>query len=112
MFDTSILDESLRIQREKRNRERLDLLQITGATLQAVQAQYGMREAYICGSLLSAQRWHQASDIDVAVGGCSAAVLDVMKALEDTTGKAVDVIDLDRHPHPDSFRDKGLKVYG
>ena len=50
--------------------------------------------------------------MDVAVGGCSGAVLEVMKALEDANGKVVNVIDLDYHPFPDSFRKRGLKIYG
>ena len=112
MFDTHILDETLKAQREKRDRERVYLLQQVEETLRAVRKKYDMREAYICGSLLSAHRWYRFSDIDVAVGGCSRAVLDVMKDLEETTGKDVDVVDLDRHPFPDSFRNKGTKVYG
>ncbi len=112
MFDTSILDEALRIQREERDRQRIDLLHRVDERLRAVREKYGLREAYICGSLLSAHRWRRFSDIDVAVGGCSRAVLDVMKELEEVTGREVDVIDLDHHPHPDSSRQNGVKVYG
>ena len=39
-------------------------------------------------------------------------VLEVMKALEEATGRAVDVIDLDRHPSAQSFTQAGVKVYG
>ena len=35
-----------------------------------------------------------------------------MKALEDATGKTVDVIDLDRHPAPETFVRSGARVYG
>jgi hypothetical protein len=35
-----------------------------------------------------------------------------MKALEDATGRDVDVIDLDGHPFAEQFRRHGLKVYG
>ena len=72
----------------------------------------GVRSAYIVGSVLSPERWTESSDVDVAVGGCSHAVLDVMKALEDATGKTVDVIDLDRHPVPETFIRCGVRVYG
>ena len=64
------------------------------------------------GSVLSPESWTESSDVDVAVGGCSHAVLDVMKALEDATGKTVDVIDLDQHPAPESFIRSGVRVYG
>ena len=38
--------------------------------------------------------------------------MDVMKALEEVSQRNVDVIDLDRHPFPDAFRERGLKLYG
>ena len=72
----------------------------------------GVRSAYILGSVLSPECWTESSDVDVAVGGCSHAVLGVMKELEDATGKTVDVIDLDRHPAPESFIRCGVRVYG
>ena len=112
MFDTHVLDETLKVQREKRNRERVDLLDRVARTLKAIRQEYRIQEAYIVGSLLADYRWHRSSDIDVAVGGCSGEVLEVMKELEETTGKDVDVIDLDRHPFPDAFRSKGLRIYG
>lgn len=112
MFDTSLLDEALKGQRERLERERADLLGRVVEALKAVRKAHGAREAYVIGSLLAEYGWRRDSDVDVAVGGCSGAVLDVMKALEDATGRVVDVVDLDRHPHPDAFRRKGLKVYG
>lgn len=63
----------------------------------------GVESAYVVGSLRSPARWRESSDVDVAVSGCSHAVLDVMKALEGATGRPVDVIDLDRRPDPDAF---------
>ena len=112
MFDTGTLDEALKTQRETLKRERADLLNRVAEALKAIRPECSIREAYIIGSLLVEYRWHRSSDIDVAVGGCSGAVLEVMKALEDATGKVVDVIDLDSHPFPDSFRKGGLKIYG
>ncbi len=64
------------------------------------------------GTVLSPALWRESSDVDVAVSGCSHAALDVMKALEDATGKTVDVIDLDRHPAPETFVRSGVRVYG
>lgn len=111
-FDTGLFDRALKKRKEKRSRERKDCLDTVTATLIRVRSQYDIREAYITGSLIVEHRWTETSDVDVAVGGCSGSVLDVMKALEDTTGKVVDVIDLDTHPHPDTVRDRGLTVYG
>ena len=112
MFDTSVFDRALKKRREKRNRERTKILRSAAATLKRIRRQYDIREAYVSGSLLVEHRWNQASDVDVAVGGCSGAVLGVMKALEDATGRVVDVIDLDTHPFPDTIKEKGWQVYG
>ena len=72
----------------------------------------GVRTAYVVGSLRAPELWHETSDVDVAVGGCSRDILEVMKVLEDVTGRAVDVIDLDRHPFPEACVRAGLRVYG
>ncbi len=112
MFDTGVFDRALKKRREKRNSERKACLRAVAATLERIRNQYDIREAYVIGSLLVEHRWNQASDVDVAVGGCSGAVLDVMKALEDDTGRVVDVIDLDTHPFPETIKEKGWQVYG
>ena len=62
------------------------------------------------GSLRSPDLWKESSHVAVAVRGCSRSILEVMKALEDATGRAVDVIDLDRHPSAESFILSAVKV--
>ncbi len=112
MFDTSVFDRALEKRREKRDRERAECLRSVTETLHWIRNQYDIGEAYVTGSLLVEHRWKQTSDVDVAVGGCSGSVLDVMKALEDATCRVVDVIDLDTHPFPDTIKEKAWKVYG
>lgn len=112
MFDTSSFDRALKKRREKQDRERTECLRSVTATLKRIRDEYDICEAYVTGSLMVAYRWNKASDVDVAVGGCSRSVLDVMKALEDATGRTVDVIDLEMHPYPDEVRNGGLRVYG
>ena len=112
MFDTSIREEATRERRRRLAAEQAELLLRVRRTLLDLREPLGVATAYVVGSLRSPERWHESSDVDVAVGGCSAVVLDLMKALEDTTGRAVDVIDLDRHPFPQSFARSGVKVYG
>ncbi|MEW6751906.1 MAG: nucleotidyltransferase domain-containing protein [Candidatus Latescibacterota bacterium] len=112
MFDTRVLDRSLKARRARLEEERGAVLERVLETLRGMRAECGIREAYAIGSLVRAGAWHAGSDVDVAVGGCSASVLEIMKALEDATGKQVDVVDLDRHPSADSFRRRGLCVYG
>ena len=112
MFDTSMRDEATRERRRRLAAEQAELLLRVRRALLDLREPLGVETAYIVGLLRSPERWRESSDVDVAVGGCSAVVLDVMKALEDTTGRAVDVIDLDRHPFPQSFDRSGVKVYG
>ena len=111
-FDTSVLDRAIQDRRRRLAAEQAELLPRVRQSLLDLRDRLGVPRAYIVGSVLSPDFWTESSDIDVAVGGCSHAVLDVMKALEDATGRSVDVIDLDRHPFPESFIRCGVKVYG
>ena len=112
MFDTSIRDEALLARRQRLEKERLLVMAQATAALEQIRAQIPVREAFIVGSLAQAGRWDEESDVDVAVGGCSRQVLEVMRLIEDATGKTVDVIDLDRHPRPDGVRSRGMRIYG
>ena len=112
MFDTSILDEAIRVRRQRLAAEQAKLLDCVRRTLLELREPLGIEAAYIVGSLRSPDSWRESSDIDVAVGGCSPVVLEVMKVLEDATGREVDVVDLDRHPSSQSFTQSGIKVYG
>lgn len=112
MFDTRILDEAVRTRRQRLMAEQAELFTCVRGTLLVLRQPLGIEAAYIVGSLRSPNSWREASDIDVAVGGCSPVVLEIMKALEDATGRTVDVIDLDRHPAAQSFVQSGVKVYG
>ena len=80
--------------------------------MRRIRRQHGIEAAYIVGSLKTPGAWRSSSDVDVAVRGCSHALLEVMKALEEATDRQVDVIDLDRHPAAESFTEAGLEVYG
>jgi predicted nucleotidyltransferase len=112
MFDTSILDEAIRARRQRLAVEQAELFDCVRRTLLELREPLGIKAAYIVGSLRSPDSWWESSDIDVAVVGCSSVVLELMKELEDATGREVDVIDLDRHPSSQSFTQSGVKVYG
>ena len=111
-FDTSVLDKAIRDRRRRQAAEQAELLQRARQALLEVREPLGVRSAYILGSVLRPEFWKETSAVAVAVGGCSHAVLDVMKALEDATGRIVNVINLDRHPFPESFVRAGVRVYG
>lgn len=112
MFDTGILDRAILDRQEVRDRERRVMLGRVSDALWQMQERFHIREAYVVGSLLQAHRWDERSDVDVAVGGCSAHVMEVMQVLEEASGREVDVVDLDRQAGADSFRLRGMKVYG
>jgi hypothetical protein len=111
MFDTSSFDRALKKRREKQDRERTECLRSVTATLIRIRDEYDICEAYVTGALLFEHSWNRTSHVAMAVGGCSMRVLDVMKVLEDASGRTVDVIDLDMHPFPESVRNWSLMVY-
>ncbi len=112
MFETDVLDRTLKTRRRQSNRERVALIDRVACALRICRDKYGVREAFIVGSLLFSYRWDHKSDVDVAIGGVSNHILDVMKVVEDAVERDVDVIDLDLHMSADLFREKGMKIYG
>ncbi|MXY23006.1 MAG: nucleotidyltransferase domain-containing protein [Acidobacteria bacterium] len=112
MFDTGTLDRAVRERRRRLAAEQAELLRRVRGALAELREPLGVKAAYVVGSLRSPELWRESSDIDVAVAGCSSVVLEVMKALEDATGREVDVIDLDLHPDPQAFIRSGVRVYG
>ena len=111
-FDTSVRDSAMRARRRRLAVEQAAVLSKVRSALFGLRERLGVRTAYVIGSLRSPELWREASDVDVAVGGGSHEVLQVMKALEKVTGRAVDVIDLDRHPCPEACVRAGIKIYG
>lgn len=112
MFDTSTLDKAVRERRRRLAAEQAELLERVRRTLMHLREPLGIEAAYIVGSLRSPDSWRESSDVDVAVAGCSPTVLEIVRALEKSTVREVDVIDLDRHASAASFVRSGLKVYG
>jgi hypothetical protein len=111
-FDTRVRDKAIQDRRRRLAAEQGELLQRVRQALLELREPLGVRAAYIVGPVLWPEFWSETSAIAVAVEGCSSALLDIMKALEDATGRVVNVIDLDRHPFPDSFVCSGVRVYG
>ena len=111
-FDTNARDRAMRERRQRLADEQTAVLSKVRSALFGLRERLGVRTAYVGGSLRSPELWHERSDVDVAVGGCSREVLEVMKTLEEATGRTVDVIDLDRHPFPESCVRAAIKVFG
>ena len=66
-FDISLLDKALEERRAEWARRRIAMLEKVIAVLDEVAPAYGVDEAYIFGSLAKPGRYHQGSDIDIAV---------------------------------------------
>lgn len=110
-FDTYLLDESLEEKRRRLEEERKHLFDKVIRAIHSLRERYGIKGAYILGSLLNPKRWYPFSDVDVALSGCSPHILDIMAELEEATKKEVDIIDLDRHLYPEMVKRRGQKVY-
>lgn len=85
-FDTSARDSAMRERRRRLAAEQAAVLSEVRNALFELRERHRVRTAYVVGSLRSPELWHETSDVDVAVGGCSREVLEVTKALEDVTG--------------------------
>lgn len=95
---------------ERLERERKRVLERVSATLRSEGPGLGLKEAWVVGSLTEEGQWVEDSDVDVAVVGGDP--LEVMRLVEEVARRAVDVIDLERHPAPEMFRRRGRKVLG
>ena len=87
MFDTCILDEALKVRRERLRREQAELLERVRDALRQLRGPLGIEAAYVIGSLKAPDAWHPSSNVDVAIRGQSVDVLELMKALEIATGR-------------------------
>lgn len=111
-FDTSVLDAALKNRRARDEKTRLETLDRARACLIEIRAKYAIKKACLTGSLLLPGQWMEHSDVDVAVTGAGRFILDIMKDLEEATGRDADVIDLDGHPHTEIIAKRGKVVYG
>jgi predicted nucleotidyltransferase len=110
MFSTRVLDDAITNTARRLEAERRSLFERVSLALASEGPALGLREAFIVGSLAQEGAWTATSDVDVAIAGGDP--LEVMRVIEDAAGRAVDVIDLDRHPEPGMFRRRGTKVLG
>jgi predicted nucleotidyltransferase len=110
MFDTHRLDAALDRRAERLESERTAVLQRVVRWLESEGPALGVKEAYVVGTLARPHAWTEASDVDVAISGGDS--LEVMRRLEEASGRSVDVIELDGHPEPGMFRRRGMKILG
>ncbi|PSN18643.1 signal peptidase [filamentous cyanobacterium CCP5] len=107
-FDTSLLDQALAEQQERRERERLTTLQQVLAWLDDYAVIYGVDRAYIFGSLVRPGRFGRRSDVDIAVEALEAdQFFPAMAALSEAVGRDVDLVELGKCPFAERIRQAG-----
>ncbi|CAC5345695.1 MULTISPECIES: nucleotidyltransferase family protein [Planktothrix] len=108
-FETSKLDQIIRDRYEQNERERQKLLQKVVEWLDEHGLQYGIQTAYIFGSLTQPQRFHQNSDIYIAVEQINPDdFFAVIGFISETMGRDVDVIELYKCHFGDRIRQTGI----
>lgn len=109
-FDTSVLDRAIEARRAKWERRRQATLQSVMTVLDKFLPQYGVTEAYVFGSLARPGRYHDASDIDIAVvwedrRDFFGMAADVSRAM----GQDIDILPLEQLPFAEKIKQEGVR---
>lgn len=108
-FKTYLLDEIIRSKRDRLERERQTLLAQVKRWLDDYGGQYGIRSAYIFGSLTRPDRFTETSDVDIAVEQIDPEVFfTVISLLVTALGREVDLIKLDQCHFAHRIREAGI----
>jgi len=109
-FNTSKLDKILSDRSLQNEKERQKLLQKVMQWLDSHGSQYGIQTAYIFGSLTQPQRFHQNSDIDIAVEQINPEdFFVVISLIYEALGRDVDVIEVNKCHFGDRIKQKGIR---
>jgi predicted nucleotidyltransferase len=108
-FPTAKLDQAISDRRLKLEQERQKLLAKTLDWLNRFAINYGINKAYIFGSVIRREKFHQASDIDLAVEQINNQdYCTVISLLANYLEREVDIIKLDSCHFADRIREKGI----
>lgn len=109
-YDTSELDKMLANRSAQNEIERQQLLENVLLWLDQYGPRHGIQSAYIFGSLVQPGRFHQNSDIDIAVEHVNAEVFfSVISLISEAMGRDVDVIELSKCPFENRIRQAGIQ---
>lgn len=107
-FDTSLLDQALVQRRADYERERQEMLARVQSLLDRLGPRYGIRRAFMLGSLIVPGRFNEHSDVDIAVEQINPAqFFDAIGEFSAALGRDVDLIELDRCPFAHRIRENG-----
>ncbi|RME41336.1 MAG: nucleotidyltransferase domain-containing protein [Caldilineae bacterium] len=108
-FDTSLRDAALARRRAELERMRKTLLKETQRALESLGPRYGIRRAYIFGSLVAPGRFGPLSDVDIAVEQIDPRQLtEAIGEFSMQLGRRVDLIELEKCHFAHRIREKGL----
>lgn len=108
-FDTSVLDQALARRRAEWEERRLIMLARVMAVLDEVAPGFDVRRAYIFGSLAKPGRYHERSDVDIAVEWSGEGdFFDLAAEVSMRIGQDIDILPLDRIPFADKIKREGI----
>jgi len=95
-FDTTLLDRALRRKRQEREKLRRETIQKLKRAVSRLAKSYGIERVFLFGSAIKPGRFHERSDVDVAVSGlANEDYFSFMAALSRTIKRDVDVVQLE-----------------
>jgi predicted nucleotidyltransferase len=107
--NTNYLDKCLKEKAAKNEKERQRILKDVQAWLDEFGSEYGVQQAYIFGSLTYPNRFHEESDIDIAVEQADpAGFFSMISFLMTDFNRDVDVIPLNKCHFADKIRKTGV----
>jgi predicted nucleotidyltransferase len=108
-FDTHLLDQALAQRSQRLEAERTRLLQQTLDLLPQLAQEMGIRHAYIFGSVVKPHRFHDRSDVDIAVEMDEPARLpEAISRFSQRLQRNVDVVDLSTIHFAQRIREEGI----
>lgn len=107
---TDLLDQFIQQKRDRQERDRVLTIQKIQQWLNQHGLTYGVREAYIFGSLSRPGHFHDASDVDIAVLQINPELqFQAMSLLSAFLGRDVDLIELAKCPFQHRIRETGIR---
>lgn len=108
-FDTHLLDKAIARRSLLMEEERKRLFALTIALIDKYSRQFGIRSAYVFGSVARPRRFHQRSDIDIAIETSRPELLaEAIGQFSSQLERDVDIVDLAAVPFADRIRREGV----
>ena len=108
-FDTSLLKKAIIQQAAEREHLRRQTLADVQTLLDELAPQYGLEEAYLFGSVVKNGRFHEKSDVDIAVTSLKPeGFFGLLSDLSLALGRDVDMVPLEHCHFAHRIREEGI----